>query len=406
MELLKHEWKKIWNPLLVLVLLLLGVLYYYLFCDFYIEFFHNGAPTKAAFSLSAAWAEAYGPTMETEERAGLDEQLTAEYERFAECVQACDRAADYGIVDWDSFDDFYQNYYESARERGGEWEEEKERVIGLIVNNSNYHEIVFLQRAIETYDRLENEIPPNLNYDGIGDSDTLRTKKLARIREIKDSDMVHGYLPVNIIDNTWSYAARMAVWCILSVILLLSPTLVRDRLRRTRSMQWTSRKGRRIWNTQLLAAVISAIALTALNMIAYTLPFLAQGPLVFKDFRLFSFLWFGIPWVDWTYGRYLIVIEIMIFLMTMTAAGFTVMLSQYSGHYIAMLLKALPLFTVMAYISAGVLLDRSFFFGNPLSEWLELPGAELLGIAALILTAAALVVIAWARQTRREIEIN
>lgn len=403
MELLKYELKKIWNPLLILVLILLGVLYYFLFCDFYIDYFHNGAPTKAAFELSAGWAETYGPTLETEERAALDDQLNAEYDRFAEIVRADDRAAQVGIVDWDSFDDFYQNYFDSARERGGEWEEEKERVIGLIVNNSNYHEIVFIQQTIETYDRLENDIPPHLNYDGIGDSDTLRTKKLARIDKITGSETVHGYLPVSVMDNTWSYAARMAAWCVLSVILLLSPTLVRDRLRRTRSQQWTSRKGRRIWNTQLLAAGISAITLTALNMIVYTLPFLAQGPLVFKDFRLFSFLWFGIPWVDWMFGWYLIVLAVMIFLLTITTAGFTVLLSQYSGHYIAMLLKALPLFAIMAYISAGVLLDRSFFFGNPLSEWLELPGAEALGVIVLFLIAFAFLLISRSRQTRREI---
>ena len=403
MELLKHELKKIWNPLLVPVLILLGVLYYFLFCVFYIEYFHNGAPTKAAFELSAGWAETYGPTLEAEERAVLDGQLHAEYERFVQYVRADERAEAFGIVDWDSFDDFYQNYFDNVRERGGEWEEEKERVIGLIVNNSNYHEIIFLQRVIETYDMLGNDILPNLNYDGMGDSDALRTKKLARIGEIKGSDMVHGYLPVNVIDNTWSYAQRIAVWCILSVILLLSPMLVRDRLRRTRSTQWTSRRGRRIWNTQLLAAGISAIVLTAFNMITYTLPFLAQEPLVFKDFRLFSFMRFGIPWVDWTYGRYLIVLATMIFLLTMTAAGFTVILSQYSGHYIAMLLKALPLFAMMAYISAGVLLDRSFFFGNPLSEWLELPEAEVFCVAVLLLIAVALLLIARTRQAKREI---
>ena len=403
MGLLKYELKKIWNPMLILVLILLGVLYYFLFCRFYIVYFKNGATTRAAFDLSAGWAETYGPTLETEERAALDGQLTMEYDRFEDFVPADDRAAQFGIVDWDSFDDFYQNYFDSARERGGEWEEEKERVIGLIVNNSNYHEIVFLHQTIESYDDLENNIPAHFNYRGVGDSATLLTKKLARIDEITDSEMVHGYLPVSVIDNTWSYAARMAVWCVLSVILLLSPTLVRDRLRRTRSLQWTSRKGRRIWNTQLLAAGISAIALTALNMIAYTLPFLAQGPLIFKDFRLFSFLWSGIPWVDWTYGRYLIVLAVMIFLLNIIAAGFTVTLSQYSGHYIAMLLKALPLFAVMAYISADVLLDRSFFFGNPLSEWLELPGAEALGVSVLLLIAFAFLLIARFRQAKREI---
>lgn len=400
MDLLKYELKKIWNPPLVLIILLLGSLYFFLFCSFYTQYFNNGGAAEAAFETAAGWAEKYGSTMEPAERAELDGQLDAEYARFASFVKSYARAGEYGIVDWDSFADFQQTYYEGASERGSAADMEKESVIWRIVMNSNYYTIVFLQGTMERYDYLENGVPPDLNYDGGG---AMRSKKLARISEIESSDMVHGYLPANIQDNTWEYAKYLTAWCVLSVILLLSPTLVRDRLRHTRSMQWSSRRGRRIWNTQLLAAELSAAVLALMDILAYALPFLAQHPLIFKDFRLFTFASFSHPWVNWTYGQYLVVIAVMIFLLTVAAAGITAVLSQYSGHYIAMLLKALPLFAVMAYVGAGVVMNRPFFFGNPLSEWLELPAAELPGVAVLLLLSAVLLLIARARQTKREL---
>lgn len=108
----------------------------------------------------------------------------------------------------------------------------------------------------------------------------------------------------------WS-ATRMSSFTILpsgvpSVGCCLSPTLVRDALHRTQAMQWASRRGRRVLNVQMGAALLSGLLLTLLNCAVYLGPFLATGALTFWDCPLVT-VWPGTyPWFDWTYGQYLL----------------------------------------------------------------------------------------------------
>ena len=77
----------------------------------------------------------------------------------------------------------------------------------------------------------------------------------------------------------------------------------------------------------------------------YVIPFLAQGPLQFAACGLDGIWEWGTPWFDWTYGTYLLVLAGLILALSLGAAGLTAFLSQYSGNYIAMLLKACLLYT-------------------------------------------------------------
>ena len=65
----------------------------------------------------------------------------------------------------------------------------------------------------------------------------------------------------------------------------------------------------------------------------------------------------GHSWFDWSYGTYLLVLVDLILALSLGTAGLTVFLSQYSGHYIAMLLKAVPLFVVVGAVLGSWLLD-------------------------------------------------
>lgn len=52
----------------------------------------------------------------------------------------------------------------------------------------------------------------------------------------------HSLLPLPVKDFTREYSGDLAVWCVLSVVLLLSLTLVQNRPRGTRAMQRASRQ--------------------------------------------------------------------------------------------------------------------------------------------------------------------
>ena len=183
------------------------------------------------------------------------------------------------------------------------------------------------------------------------------------------------------------------------------PTLVRDRLRNTRPMQWASRRGRPVLNVQMGAVLLSALVLAVVNITVYVIPFLAQGPLQFAACGLDGIWEWGTPWFDWTYGTYLLVLAGLILALSLGAAGLTAFLSQYSGNYIAMLLKAVPLFVAVGVVLGSWLLDRPFTF-RPLWDgygpWVP-KGAEAVAAAVLLALGLGLCALACRRQRKREL---
>ena len=90
--------------------------------------------------------------------------------------------------------------------------------------------------------------------------------------------------------------------------------------------------------------------------------------------------------------------------LSLGAAGLTVFLSQYSGSYIAMLLKAVPLFVAVGAVLGTWLLDMPFMFRNLGNGALWLPrGIEAAAAAVLLALGLGLCLLACRRQKRREL---
>lgn len=399
MALFLQELKKIWRPGILAVLVLLGAMYYYVFPSFYIEYFCNGPSSQAQFDLAAGWAEKYGPTMEPDERAELDGQLTGEIQRFDSLIAAIPEAREANLTSYDDFIAFQDDYLSAARERA-QISPDEERLRQRIIGGTNYYVLKELQDFMEVYDASCESPYSQSESFAVNHSPAQQ----ARILALESGP--YGYLPGHsVLQSTWEYGKDLAVWLVLSVVLLLSPTLVRERLYGIRAMQWTSRRGRQVLGTQFAAGLASALALTAANISLYAAPFLGKGQLVFWDFPLFAHTW-GYPWFDWTYGQYLLVLTALLLTLGLAAGGLTLFLSQYSGNYIAMLLKAIPLFIAVGALLGSWLLDRAFFF-----RYLDIGEfrfcfpkyTEVLWAGGLLLSGLGLCAWACRRQNRREL---
>ena len=403
MALLKWELRKIWRPGILAAILLLGAVYYWMFPQFYIEHFCNGPQAEAEFDLAADWVEEYGPILEPEERAELDGQLAEEIAAFDTQIAAIPEAAAVGLTDYAAFCSFREDYLDGTQENSGEADMEVEYLLNRVYGGTNWYRIKVLIDTMETYDTQDEYLALSIsNWKELGD---YPEAMLQRRKELAASELRHSLLPASVQLSTREYGMDLAVWCVLSAVLLLSPTLVRDRLRNTRPMQWASRRGRAILNTQMGAALLSALALTAINLTVYAIPFLAQGPLQFAACGLGGFLGWGTPWFDWSYGTYLLVLTGLLLALSLGTAGLTVFLSQYSGNYIAMLLKAVPLFVAAGAVFGSWLLDQPFTF-RPLWDgygpWVP-KGAEAVIAAVLLALGLGLCILACWRQKRREL---
>ena len=402
MALLKWELRKIWRPGILAALLLLGAVYYWMFPQFYMEYFTNGPYAEAQFALASGWVERYGPTLEPEERAQLDGQLAEEIAAFGQQISSIPEAAAAGLTDYKAFLSFREDYLNGVRDADGQADMDTEFLLNRVYGGTNWYRIEVLTDTMETYDiQAEHRAQIVSNRRKAGQPEAM----VRREAELAGSEMAHSLLPSSVKHSTQEYGKDLAVWCVLSIILLLSPTLVRDRLRGTRPMQWASRRGRVVLNTQMGAALLSALVLTAINLAVYAVPFLAQGPLQFSACGLDGIWEWGTPWFNWTYGTYLLVLVGLLLALSLGAAGLTVFLSQYSGNYIAMLLKALPLFVAVGAVFGSWLLDMPFCF-RPLWDgcgpWVP-RGAEAVAAAVLLTLGLGLCALACRRQRWREL---
>ena len=401
MELWKWELRKIWRPGILAAILLLGAVYYWMFPQFYIEYFCNGPSGEAQFDLASDWVARYGPTLEPEERAQLDGQLAEEIDVFVRQIAAIPEAAAAGLTDYEAVLSFRENYLDGTRENGGEADMDVEALLYRVYSGTSWYRIEVLTDVMETYDtQAERRTQAVSNRREAGQPEAM----VRREAELASSEMAHSLLPSSVKHSTQEYGKDLAVWCVLSIVLLLSPTLVRDRLRGTRPMQWVSRRGRAILSTQMGTALLSALMLTIVNLTIYAVPFLAQGPLRFAACGLDGIWEWGTPWFDWTYGTYLLVLAGLLLALSLGCAGLTVFLSQYSGNYIAMLFKAVPLFVAVGAVLGSWLLDMPFTFRSLGNGAVWLPrGIEAVTASVLLALGLGLCILACRRQRRREL---
>ncbi len=409
MRLLKWELKKIWQPGIVAAIVLLGMLYYFLFPGYQIENFRDNSKAQAQFDVAAGWLGKYGTTIEEAEIPLLEAELAAEKEIFAGRLKNLPGMAEAGITDYESFLAARDAYYQTAYGENGKADMGMEELFWTCVNNSNYYAIGVIGDCLELYEH-ESRIDfssEELSFERTSAEYGYPRSLYERMKELGTGGSRYmGILPNSVTGFTREYSRNLAVWSVLSVILLLSPTLVRDRLRRTQALQWSSRRGRGVPAVQYAAAGLSALAVTLLNFIVYGIPFCSRGTLVFWNCGLRSLLGSGNPWFDLSYGQYLLVLGAMQIALALAAAGYAVFLSRYSGSFVAVLLKDIPLFVVLGVSLGRWLLDYPFMIrlwrSDFASGWVP-KGLEGFLLAGLLLAAVLLCGLTLAEQRRRDL---
>ena len=393
MALLRWELRKIWRPALLAAIALIGLVFWDIRTGFYIE--HLGSSWEDEIGLTNRWLEEYGVTIEPAERSELDGQLAEAKAAFSAQVAQIDGAAEAGVRDWPSWLAWEEQYHDDTRA-----DRERDRDLYWAVQyDTNLGEIEALETFLERYDRLAAGDVSALGY--VTDWPPQAAERQARrLEEAAARPEAFGFLPGSNTDDFFHY---FAIWCSFSAALLLAPALVRDRLRRTRAMQWASRRGRGTLGAQMGAALLSGVLLTLVNFAVYLGPFLSTGALTFWNCPMTSVWAQTVPWFDWTYGQYVLALCGLTVALALATSGFTVVLSWFSGAYVAMLLKLLPLVFVLEWgLVPWVMEGAGTFRGSP-ARLLGLPGGEWV-IAALCAALALLLCgLVCRRQRRRDL---
>ncbi len=391
---LKEEMKKIWRPGMLAVLVLLGFVYYTMFLEFHIHYFPNGPQNAGEFMVAADLVRESGTRMTDEVKKRLTQMLSKLYAEADAYVSEFAYTKQYGLTTFEEYTGFYQNAVENVA--GGQAADlnamyaDAMRLSAYLTSEETGNiegRIYGAKSILERYDAaVAGETEPD--YLPGEDGEPGREYFHAQETFYGSDEAWRNILPAQVTEATSDYLGRLLVWQCLSISILLSPLLVRDRMSRMRGLQWSSRAGRKIFTVQLKGALLSALLLNLFNLLLFGGLFLSRGSGVFFRCGMYSFLYAAFCWPNWTYGIWCAVLVLLGLLVSTGLAAAVFVLSRYSNNYIGMLLKLIPVIAAAA-IFCPKLMANGFYFNNPLYLIIPLPYVE--GAAAAVIFLAGVV---------------
>ena len=381
----------------VALLLLSSVMYYFVFAKTFVDMIDIGTDDSAQYELALEWSLKYGNTLDESECDEIRSELASEKAAFDQKIKEIPMAATYGITSYDEFSLFESSYLASLEDGSAKVDTEKEELINEISNHTNLTRITAIKETIDEF-----EIVSDKSITSYVDGEDMSDKERERLSQLDSSDIKFGYIPDSLLNATTGLITAFVIWVCVSILILLSPTIVRDKLNRVQNIQFCSRAGRRVYNTQVHAAILSGAALTVFNCLALGIILVSKGILAFRNFYLFSADY--IPWVDWTYGKYLLIIMLMCIAIGMSVTMLTIFLSSLSKGYIGMIIKAALLMIVLVnYFGMLPLITRPFYMFNPMGFQLHDKGGEMIFLAVLVIISFILIVSSLVKHKKTEL---
>jgi hypothetical protein len=338
MRIFLYELKKIWSPALLLIIVAACAVMYYIFLYFNIEYFPNGHPGTERHAWIVQMIERYGTTLEPDE-----------------------------------FDEWYAQYGELTNETN-----ETDEANMMLV-----YRIQSMDSIAKRYSHMQAYVQTGLWYDKQPDESYKR-----HLTMIVSSGACN-IMSDELFEATNSYGSYLALLCVLATLILVSPLVTADRARRVTELQYTSKSGRRILGTQFAAMMLSSFILTTILVAFFGFLFNENDFLFFWTCKINGFLSNQVLRRPITYGAYICIFVAAIYSVSLTAAGFAFLLSRFSRNLIALLLKLLPLFALLAFLTVTllrVLLVYHTDYAPPKFIWTE-PAIFLSFLLLAILSA-------------------
>lgn len=404
-DMMREELKKIWKPGRILLLLLLGYLFYMLFLEFYINYYFTDPVSEGMLIVSEELIDRYGTSLSEEEMAEVKESWPSLLEEADMCVKGFELAKKYGLDSYEEYREFYTNTVENVGETSADLDEayaDAMRIENYLKSEETgniFGRIRAMGILLDSYESAQTfAADPSLLAGTFMYVDCTK-KELSHIADtlFGEEALWQNILPWVAPESFMLYMTFLCVWMCLSVCLLLSPLLVTDRMSRMWSLQYSSKRGRGVYRTQFGAAMLSAFLLATVNLSLFLGIFQTTGVGIFWESRMYSFIEMLAIRVNWTYGTWCVVLVVLSYLVTLGVAALAFVLSRSCANYIVMLLKMIPLFLAAA-IFCLFLFRFAFCYNNFLySGVVPVPFVEVWSTVLVLLVGMMCFGLSWRR---------
>lgn len=376
MRVLWNELKKILTWKMLILLIFINSVLYFLLIEFDIKHFPNGSEIYS-YNIGIEMTEKYGITMDEEEFIDFKKTYADEVKKADNYLQSREEYVEEGLGTYEKFRDY-------------DWMNNSGRASDLI-------DEVFFNHPVDLFWELK-ERERLLDFyeykEDIPNADTNTKQQQKRYEELIAQGKFGIYTEV-IITRFETFIAHVGIAIFFSVVLVISPTILKDRLRQLVPIQYTTKKGRNLFKTKILAGVIATIiVITALLSVYFSL-YSLNNTSMFFNVRINTFI-ANESWFDPTFFQFILLCIAGIYIIGLVFALLSMAFSSLVPNMVSLIGIQIPFVVGFLIIGLYPLLPEMITVWNP--KWLS-----LISYCSMIIIVILCVADIWKREKKMDI---
>lgn len=324
MGIIKNELKKIFNIKSLLVVLVISFIIYNMFIEFHIEYFPNGR--NDTYDIAKKFVEEEGINA-SEVGVNYFLDLKQKYEEEAnEYLFNNSTAKELGITTYEELENVGvgKKGYDSERE----------------IKAHELHSNIMFEEKVDSFWKLQAVNQFIEMYDIVNISDSfISEKQNERINEIISSKNYRDVIPSETLSNYNSFIFNSIALIVVSIIFLLSPIFTKDKHRNLEQIQYTTKRGRKLYRDKIITSLISSAIIVTVELgILFSLYLTRENTVeMFYNSSINSWLVAGLNWFNLTFKEYIFLTIALIYIFALCLSIFTALISRKCSRYITLI---------------------------------------------------------------------
>lgn len=190
---------------------------------------------------------------------------------------------------------------------------------------------------------------------------------ISRHKEIMSSEEGQSLLPYSIFEKYEMQIKFLVRILLISIMFIISPIYLKDKMNKVEYLQYASKKGRRVFNSKIIAALISTLIVTSINVALFLNVCIDKTSKVFLDCGISGY--YNSPirsWFDLSFNQYIVITIILVYLLSIVITLVSLYVSSKSKNYIT----AIGVQIVIMFITSSFLLK--YILNNATSMYLHI----------------------------------
>lgn len=331
MKVVLNEIKKIFSLKMVSVLMVISIIMYFLFISFYIEHFPNGRPELDYYNIGVEMINNYGEKIDEKEFVHFKDTYSKQVEEADRYLQSKKEFVYEGITTYEKFKNMDQDIEKLNNLHS---------YVFFEVKSDIFWQLQAREHLIEQYESKEEWIR--------GGYETINEKQEKRIKEIASSGEYESIFPYLIFENYNTLIKYVAMLVIISIIFMISPIFLKDKLNKVNLLQQTSKTGRYLFKKKVTSGLIAAFIITTIQLLCFFIAYSFNNVEIFFNSNINSVFGSYLFWYDLTFIQYIVITVIAVYILSFVIVLIVMFISSIVNNYITLIGVQVPIIFIIS----------------------------------------------------------